>query len=86
MNPACLSAEPDNSVQKLTICGYGVSNTTTKSKSNVLLKAQVNAMNIEDCTKYFEDFSWYTDELPKGIVKSQLCAIDLENNSDTCQG
>ena len=86
MNPACLSAEPDNVAQKLTICGYGVMNQTTKAKSNVLLKAQVTAMKIPECTKYFQNFSWYDDELPQGIIKTQLCAIDLEHNSDTCQG
>jgi serine protease immune response integrator len=52
------------------------------SSSNELLKAEVDRVDQETCSaKYATD-----EQIPQGILKSQLCAGDKAGKADSCQG
>lgn len=53
------------------------------STSNELLKGYLMLVNSTVCNKSFEDD---TDNLPKGIVESQICAGDSTRLRDTWWG
>jgi hypothetical protein len=48
--------------------------------SDELLKGFLNLVSNFDCN---ENYSADTDELPRGIISSQICAGDLSKQKDT---
>lgn len=84
LHPACLYTNFDDPSDKLIVTGWGVNNVAKNTVSDNLLKAGLMTTPLEMCKAEHE--SYMLDQLPRGIINTQMCAHDPNNKSDTCQG
>ncbi|XP_037819912.1 serine protease Hayan-like isoform X2 [Lucilia sericata] len=85
--PVCLYTnitDPDTSI-KLWVTGWGTVNTTTRSFSNILLKAPLHTAPLESCNRSFTEYG-LNRRIPEGIIRTQFCAEDKDQIKDACQG
>ncbi|RZC34813.1 serine protease persephone-like [Asbolus verrucosus] len=76
IRPACLYTKNDDP-QRLIVSGWGALSLGGE-KSNVLQKATLTAVPLQDCN------STYLARTRRNVVRSQICAAD--DRSDACQG
>ncbi|KAM7350035.1 uncharacterized protein ACRADG_008729 isoform 1-T3 [Cochliomyia hominivorax] len=85
--PVCLytnEKDPDTNI-RLWVTGWGTYNTTTRSFSNILLKAPLHTSPLENCNKSFTEYG-LNRRIPEGIIRTQFCAEDKDQIRDACQG
>lgn len=83
VRPACIhtTAQEINSNQELVATGWGVTNATTFSKSDVLLKVDLTLLNIDSCnTTYIQ----LAERKLRSLNEGHLCTSPGER--DTCDG
>lgn len=49
--------------------------------SNILIKGDLDIVSRENCNTYYTD----DPEIPQGITKDQICAVDKNGERDTWQ-
>lgn len=77
--PACLHQSMEISEKDAQSMGWGATSFGGQ-QSDELLWGSLDLINVSDCEQqYSED----TDELPNGIVSSQICAGDPTKTRDT---
>ncbi|XP_065364678.1 uncharacterized protein DDB_G0292186 isoform X2 [Calliphora vicina] len=85
--PVCLytnETDPDTRI-KLWVTGWGTVNTTTRSFSDILLKAPLHTSPLENCNESFTEYG-LNRRIPEGIIRTQFCAEDKDQIKDACQG
>lgn len=83
--PVCLHtnlADPPLAAT-LNVTGWGITDLKTRRKSNVLLKATVKTISIENCSKAYSRGGFLPS---RGILPTQICANDPNSISDACWG
>uniref|UniRef100_A0A336LGR5 CSON009227 protein n=1 Tax=Culicoides sonorensis TaxID=179676 RepID=A0A336LGR5_CULSO len=80
--PACLYSNSEFPNGNVTVTGWG--KTEDQSPSNVLLKATLQLVDNDDCTKRFNKAQIFAAR--HGINEGQLCAWDPQFKKDSCQG
>ncbi|XP_037937115.1 serine protease Hayan-like [Teleopsis dalmanni] len=87
ITPTCLYTDvadpPQNSL--LYVTGWGVTNTTTRSISNILLKAQLQISPINICNATYVE-EGLTRRNERGVQNTQMCTTDPGEVIDACQG
>lgn len=56
-----------------------------RSESNILLKVFLNIDPLNSCKDLYKQLG-HTRQLARGIIESQLCAVDREHGGDACKG
>ena len=82
MWPACLYQSHEVKETVALAMGWGTTS-FAGSTSNELLQGNLTIVKSSDCNNQYEDD---TDDLPQGIISSQICAGDETRKRDTCQG
>ncbi|XP_067641433.1 serine protease persephone-like isoform X2 [Eurosta solidaginis] len=85
--PTCLYTEPENPSKssELYVSGWGVIDTRTRDKSNVLLKARQEIVDNSRCNESYAE-NGFSRRNRIGIISTQLCAHDPTLTRDACQG
>ncbi|KAK9891809.1 hypothetical protein WA026_016604 [Henosepilachna vigintioctopunctata] len=83
VRPACLSIQ-DLGAITATATGFGVTDFSSTTMNQYLMKTTLTIYPYDNCMKIYEGL--IEDELPKGLLPSQLCAGDPKGRSDTCSG
>ncbi|XP_043063464.1 serine protease Hayan isoform X3 [Drosophila ficusphila] len=86
--PACLYTEPTFSPagRKLFVAGWGTMNRTTRARSNILLRAELDLVPSDKCSAAFAEQPTAKRQLKMGVIESLLCATDKKLVKDACQG
>lgn len=84
LNAVCLETSDSDPTNALTIVGWGQTSNTKAIKSNILLKANVSAVSLAECSKTFNANTYR--KLPRGLTIEMLCAGDPTGAHDACQG
>lgn len=79
--PACLWDDTRKLPNKVTAIGYGHKQ-FAGDISNILQKVNLTLFTNSDCSSFYEPSS----NLPRGLIKNQICAGELTRMQDTCQG
>ncbi|KAJ0176715.1 hypothetical protein K1T71_007894 [Dendrolimus kikuchii] len=84
VHAVCLETNHDDPKESLSITGWGQTNSQTLQKSNVLLKTNVTAVSLSECSKTFNKNNFR--KLPRGLSQEMLCAGDPAGAHDACKG
>lgn len=80
VQPACLH-QTDDDLSQYTPTAMGWGQTSFGGKpSNTLMKGLLNFVSNSECNKHYND---EREELPNGIINSQICAWDPNGKRDT---
>ncbi|XP_054726239.1 serine protease snake-like [Anastrepha obliqua] len=79
--PACIGENVLLDNENITAIGYGHTIFGGRSSED-LLKAYLIIVSNEVCQRHYRD----NEQLPKGLMDTQLCAQDKQFGRDTCQG
>jgi len=86
IQPICLMTNsdviPNNSTFYVT--GWGEIQSKSKSATNILLKAQLEMVDLQDCNATYKTDGFFQSKLDVGIVDTQLCALSL--SAGACRG
>lgn len=83
IRPACLWQKLDVNYTSGIATGWGLTrNRIGSSKSDELLKVQLNIITNERCNGFYQRFA----ALKNGIIDTQFCAGDDFEERDTCNG
>nr|CAD7455618.1 unnamed protein product [Timema tahoe] len=81
--PACLYTKDDVPQSNLIITGWGATDKLGEKKSNLLMKAQVKMMPLNQCN---QTYARSGRTLRNGVTTDMLCAYDPKGIKDTCRG
>ncbi|XP_031640193.1 melanization protease 1-like [Contarinia nasturtii] len=88
--PACLQtlSSDINPKANLIVTGWGMISTARRNRSNVLLKANMTTLPLEECNSTIFEYNQHPNgaSFRNGVSESQYCARDVRMKSDSCQG
>ncbi|XP_055298515.1 serine protease persephone-like isoform X2 [Sitodiplosis mosellana] len=86
IRPACIHTNVNDILEtdNLVIAGWGSIEPDRTNRSEALLKANVNAVPLDQCNRTLVITN--IANFPRGLSQSQMCAVNLRSGSDACQG
>lgn len=78
VRPACLYQHPEIDTYKAEVLGWGTTSFAGQT-SDELQKASLDIYPNNNCSKFYEQDN---DDLPNGIIQTQMCAGDATKKRD----